>query len=75
MGRFDNMSVFQAAVEAYGVEEAEGFMENIHRGSVSEAVIGDADKYVDPKDLTSKETKKMLEYLGRLADKQKFQPA
>lgn len=71
MRRFDNISVFRAAVEAYGEEEAAGFMENCHRGSVAQAVKGDPNDYVDPRFLDDDERRKMLSYLESVAQKSK----
>lgn len=71
MGRFDNMTIWGAAVAAYGSEEeADGFMENPHRGSVAEAVLGDPDAYVYPDLITEpNEKQRMLKYLEKIASR------
>ncbi len=70
MGRFDNMSIWDAAVIAYGGEElAQEFMDHGHRGSPALAVLGDANQFVDPSRITDPEQiKNMLAYLERVAD-------
>lgn len=68
MGRFDNMSVFHAAVTVYGEDGADEFMNHFHRGSVAKAVLGDENAFVNPANLDDQQTEKMLSYLASLTE-------
>lgn len=68
MGRFDNMTIEDAAREAYGEDLAAEFMDHSHRGGPALAVLGDANAFVDPSKIRDPEQiRKMLGYLEDVA--------
>ncbi len=63
----DRAKIFTAAVEAYGEEEAAGFMDHSHRGSPAKAVTGNAEEFVNPSALTGEAADRMVAYLKELS--------